>query len=242
MREHQHGLGSTLESAPHHLYSDRAHRLRCVIADGSVAFSAGLAMLLARDHGVDIVGQATSREHFVALVKATHIDVAIIGFEPFRRALEARFDIPDTPALLLRSGHATSDIIEALRADVPGLLSKDASIDDMARALPALVAGRRVYPDGWERALVAWVDQARYRDRKGTIEPLTTREQEIVQLVVDGCSNRQVALVLGIAQQTVKNHLHSVLRKVGGASRNDLVIWALEKGFVRQVDPDSRRH
>lgn len=135
-------------------------------------------------------------------------------------------------------------MIEVLRADVRGLLSKDAPIGDIARALRTLAAGGRIYPEGWERALVDWVDSARYRAKKGPVGPLTARESQVVQLVVDGCSNKQVAQALGIAHQTVKNHIHNIMAKLEIYSRTELVMWALDGRFVRRnpgLGPARRR-
>ena len=221
--------------------SYRAQRIRCVIADKSVALSAGLTVLLESGHDIDVVGTATSRADLVALVSKQAIDVVVVGFEPLREALDACREVRTVPALVLTSSKAKSDVIEALRADVPGLLSKETPIDDVAKALSSLAVGGRAYPEGWERAVVEWVDRSRSHGRKGTIGPLTAREQEIVQLVVNGCSNKQLARTLGIAQQTVKNHLHNIMMKVEVESRTELVMWALDGRFVRQSTPKGER-
>ena len=215
--------------------------IRCIIADKSVALAAGLAVLLEGEDGMEVLGVATRLPELHALVETHEADVLVIGFEPLSRAIEAACLAPQIPALILAPRQARSDVIDALRADVRGLLAKDAAIADVARALRLLASGGRAYPEGWERSLVEWIDRARPAARKRTIPPLTAREQEVVQLVVNGKSNKQVARALGIAQQTVKNHLHNIMNKLAIESRTDLVVWALDGRFVRETSPTNQR-
>ena len=123
-----------------------------------------------------------------------------------------------------------------LRANVSGLLPKDTSVEELVDALRLVGSGGSALPQGWEGALDDWLDGAKRLNRTD-IGPLTTREQQIVRLVVQGHSNKQVARMLGIAPQTVKNHLYSIMKKLKVESRTELVMLVLDGTFVQRPDP-----
>ena len=96
-----------------------------------------------------------------------------------------------------------------------------------------MAAGRTAFPAGWERLLVSRLDGRRPPGhRVGDPVTLTQRERDIVQLIVDGHSNKALAAALEIAHQTAKNHVRHVMAKLRVTSRVQLVAWALERGYV----------
>ncbi|MGH9182099.1 MAG: LuxR C-terminal-related transcriptional regulator [Acidimicrobiales bacterium] len=103
----------------------------------------------------------------------------------------------------------------------------------MRAAIREVAAGRTAFPLGWERLLVSRLDGRRPTGlRRADPVELTPRERDIVQLIVDGQSNKAVATSLGIAHQTAKNHVRHVMAKLAVNSRVQLCAWAIERGYV----------
>ncbi|HTC81551.1 MAG TPA: response regulator transcription factor, partial [Acidimicrobiia bacterium] len=141
--------------------------------------------------------------------------------------------IPDVPVLVLTWSRREDDLLDALRAGATGFLHKEVEPDELLRAIEAVAAGRTAFPPGWERLLVSRLDGHRPPGHR-LHDPvtLTQRERDIVQLIVDGHSNKALAAALGIAHQTAKNHVRHVMAKLRVTSRVQLVAWALERGYV----------
>lgn len=224
-----------LDSAQRHDRLARAGQISCVIGDRSATFSAGLSVVLQRHAGIEVVGQARSEDELSTILGRRPLDVLVLGFEPLSAAISVARATAPVPALILTSSLGPSHVIDALRAGVLGLLSKDAPPDQLREAVQLVASGRRAYPTGWELSVAEWVSNAGRRGRRCEIEPLTVRECDIVQLVVDGLSNKQIARQLGISLQTVKNHVHNVMSKLDMSSRTELVIWAMDGRFSPRV-------
>jgi DNA-binding NarL/FixJ family response regulator len=216
----------------------RSRSVRCLVADRSVAFSAGLAMVLGAGQDAQVVGQASSPADIFAALDGGDVGVLVLGFEPVADALQVVEEAHGVPVLLLSSAYEPADVVAAVRAGARGLMSKEASVEELTGALEVVARGGLAFPAGWEQLLISWAEGSAHGRARGLREPLTAREQEIVQLVVDGYTNKELAKALGIAQQTVKNHLHNIMGKLDVRSRGELLVWALDGRFVA----NRRRH
>jgi two-component system nitrate/nitrite response regulator NarL len=167
-------------------------------------------------------------------VGRTQPDVVLVSFEPPPASLALARVIPDVPVLVLTWSRREDDLLDALRAGATGFLHKEVEPDDLLRAIEAVAAGRTAFPPGWERLLVSRLDGHRPPGHRFQ-DPvtLTQRERDIVQLIVDGHSNKALAASLGIAHQTAKNHVRHVMAKLRVTSRVQLVAWALERGYAQ---------
>lgn len=213
-------------------------RLRCVVGDRSVFFTAGLTFVLA-DDDVAVVGAAEDPAQLPELVAALHPDVVIAAFEPTSDAIAVVPGVQPYPVLVLSWSRRSADLLAALRGGARGFLQKDIRPDDLTRGLRDIVAGRTVMPPGGERVLIDRID-ARIvpRQRHDDRVALTSRELEILDLMIQGASNKDIARHLGIALQTVKNHTRSMLNKVQLSSRSQLVAWATGRGLVPVARPE----
>ncbi|MGH9023949.1 MAG: LuxR C-terminal-related transcriptional regulator [Acidimicrobiia bacterium] len=207
--------------------------VRLVVGDGSVFFAEGLRTVLEGAGQGRMLGHATQPGELVLLARRHDPEVVISSFEPVSHAISAARQISGPPVLILTSSRRQDDLLDALRAGARGLVHKDVPPVDLARALRELRAGRTAFPPGWERLVVSRLDDRRLLPIPGD-EPvsLTQRERDIVQLVVEGYANKALALRLGIAHQTAKNHLRSVMAKVRVTSRIQLCTWAMEQGYM----------
>lgn len=218
--------------------------LRCVVGDRSVFFTEGLRSVLA-DHDVEVVGTAAEPDELPGLVESLGPDLLIAAFEPSDESVRVVPRVHPCPVLVLTWSRRFDDLLDALRGGARGFLHKDVPPPELARGLRDAVAGRTVMPAGAERVLLDQIDarvlpRQRHDDRIG----LTSRELQILDLIVHGASNKEIARTLGIALQTVKNHTRSMMSKAQVASRSQLVAWATGRRLVAVTRPpheDPRR-
>ncbi|MGH3715410.1 MAG: LuxR C-terminal-related transcriptional regulator [Micromonosporaceae bacterium] len=202
-----------------------------VLADTSTFFAEGVIRILDRSQRLRFLGRSRTPQAVVALTRRRTPDVVVAGFEPPASSIELARRL-DAPVVVMTWSWQKQELLGALDAGVKGFLRKDVSATDLEHALLHVAAGGTVAQPGWERGLsdrtlsvLSWV-------RRNNPVNLTRREVEIVQLVVDGHSNKRVAMTLGIAHQTTKNHLHNVMAKVGVSTRAELREWAIGSGYA----------
>lgn len=205
----------------------REGAIRVLVVDDHEVVRAGLRMLLGRATGIEVVGEAADGAAAVEAVAGLAPDVVLMdlsmpeldGVEATRRIAET---YPASRVLVLTSFSDQTRIMDALGAGADGYLLKHSDPDDIAKAI-------RVVHDGGSpldpKAARALLESRRVR----TSGPqLTDREREVLGLVRDGLSNKQIARRLGIAERTVKAHLTSVFQRLGVTDRTQAALWASE--------------
>lgn len=210
-------------------------QVRCVLGDRSVFFSEGLASVLRASGEVAIVGRTQDPDEMPRLVKELSPDLAVISFEPPSTAIAVARQIWDVPVLVLTWSRREDDLFDAMRTGATGFVHKDVSPEELIGSILAVAAGRTAFPPGWERMVVSRLDGgagSSSSQRRQDPVSLTQRERDIVQLIVDGHSNKALATALGIAHQTAKNHVRHVMAKVRVNSRVQLCAWAIERGYA----------
>jgi len=205
--------------------------VRIVIADEYPIFRDGLRRLLETDSGLHIVGEAAVGSMAVALVRELEPDILLLGAapaaEPTRETLRqlAESGVSVRTILLFRSIDLP-EVTDALQFGACGILSKDSAADVLFASIESVMAGH--YWVGYERApdIAAGVRRFAAARRQAQRFGLTRREQEIVQAVIDGDTNKEVARRLSISENTVKRHMMHIFNKVGASSRVELALFA----------------
>jgi DNA-binding NarL/FixJ family response regulator len=124
-------------------------------------------------------------------------------------------------------------VLDALRSGARGYLLKDVTLDELVHAIETLArGGRLVQPAVTAGLLARLTDRGPASAPEQVVEPLTARETEVLRLVAAGLANRQIAEALHLAEGTVKNHVSSVLLKLGVRDRTKAVLRALERGLL----------
>jgi DNA-binding NarL/FixJ family response regulator len=201
----------------------------CLVIDRSPFLAAGMAALLG-PLGIDIVGPAESMPTEID----DRVDCVVVALDPVAASLAIAREGGRHPLLLLVPEVTDPLLFEALRSGTRGVLPRATSPTMLAEALGRVARGGTAFPEGWELRLVRLLDVRPVRGG-GPMDAalgLTPRERQVVQLVVDGCSNKELAGALGIAPQTVKNHLRQVMAKIGVGSRLQLCTWAIGNGLA----------
>jgi DNA-binding NarL/FixJ family response regulator len=228
--------------------SDRA-RWPNAAGDEQYSMRRSIRLLLADDHrmlreglrksldelGFTIVGEARNGVEAVDLAAAVQPDVVLMdvtmpeldGVEATRQLKER---LPNTFVIMLTM-HADQDVLtEAIRAGANGYLVKDCSTDEIASAIDSVVVGETALSPRLAASMLAEVrrqDSAIQSERV-----ITPREEEVLQLIADGCSTPEVAEQLFISQKTVKNHLASIYQKLDARDRTQAVLQAVRMGIV----------
>ena len=185
--------------------------------------------------GFTIVAEARNGLEALDLAASVRPDVILMDVTmPELDGVEATRQIkarqPDVRIVILTM-HADHDILsEAIRAGANGYLVKDCSTDEIAQAIEAVAGGETALSPGLAASMLAEV--RRQENGKQPERVITAREEEVLQLIADGCSTPEVAEQLFISQKTVKNHLASIYQKLDARDRTQAVLQAVRMGIV----------
>ncbi len=215
--------------------------VRVLLADDQALFREALATLLAVHEDVEVVGEAGNGDE--ALRKAAELapDVVLMDLRmPVLDGIAAtrrlRVEQPDVRVIALTTFDDDEDVFAALRAGAVGYLLKDVSSARLVEAVHAAARGESVLQPSVAAKVVARFaqlpDTASAQRPQPLVVPLSDRELEVVRLLADGRSNREIAADLFLAEGTVKNHVTNVLSKLGARDRTQAALRARELGLL----------
>lgn len=197
------------------------------------AVRAGLRALLASDERLDVVAEVAAVEELSEAVRGC--DVVLIDLDPSASA-EGSGEILDLPLELglLFLGPIAGDarLPELLGDRAWAYLSREAGPAELARAIEAVAEGLVVIQPALASRLFGPMHVRTLAEVSGELEPLTNREQEVLQQVAQGLPNKLIAIRLGISEHTVKFHITSILSKLGAASRTEAVRLGARRGLI----------
>lgn len=207
--------------------------MRVLIADDHGIVRSGLRVLLESHGSIEVVAEAENGREAVELAVAVQPDLAILDVKmPELSGLEATREIRDAApgvAVLILSMHDEERyLFEALKAGASGYVLKRAADTDLLEAIGAVERGEPFLTPEAQRALITDV----LGEGSGAEAALTPREEEVVKLVAEAHTNRQIAELLGLAEKTVENHRANAMRKLGMRDRVELVRYAIRRGLI----------
>ncbi|AGM06781.1 response regulator [Amycolatopsis keratiniphila] len=210
--------------------------VRVLIVDDQALFREALATLLEVQPEIDVVGEAANGEEAVRLCAELSPDVALMDLRmPVLDGIAAtarlRAEQPGVRVLALTTFDDDEDVFAALRAGAVGYLLKDVSSTRLVEALVAAQRGESVLQPSVAAKLVARVARLPAETPRPSVTPLSDRELEVVRLLADGRSNREIAKTLFLAEGTVKNLVTSVLSKLQVRDRTQAALRAKELGL-----------
>jgi DNA-binding NarL/FixJ family response regulator len=232
--------------------------IRVVLADDQAVVRDGLVLLLSATDDIEVLAAAADGEDAVRQVVAHQPDVALLdlrmpGLDGAQVTAALAEQAPQVRVLILTTYADDEAVLPALRSGAAGYLTKDASGEDLVAAIRDVAAGRTVLDPGVQRRLVellragptpvepapAGPDPDTPAAGPATVEPtegLTRREVDVVRLVAEGLTNRQIARRLVLSEATVKTHLNHVLAKLDVDGRPGLMAWAWRHGYADPAD------
>jgi len=214
--------------------------LRVVVADDQEIIRTGLRMILNAQPDIEVVGEAADGCEAVALARRLRPDVCLFdirmphldGIEATRQLAGPAVDDPLAVVVI-----TTFDVDEyvhgALKAGAHGFLLKDAGPELLVQAVRVAARGDAlIAPNVTVRLLTAFSNRRAETPRAQPVEPLTSREEEVLVTVARGRTNAEIADELYISLSTVKTHLASLMTKLGARNRVEIAMWAYETGRI----------
>ncbi|WP_431047853.1 response regulator [Streptomyces sp. P1-3] len=207
--------------------------MRVLLVDDHQVVRRGLRTFLEVQDDIEVVGEAADGDEGVTRAQELRPDVILMdvkmpgtdGIEALRRLREA-----DNPArvLVVTSFTEQRTVIPALRAGAAGYVYKDVDPDALAGAIRSVHAGHVLLQPEVAGALLSQEESGGGGGRGGT---LTEREREVLALIADGRSNREIARALVLSEKTVKTHVSNILMKLDLADRTQAALWAVRHGI-----------
>ena len=207
--------------------------IRVVLADDHVVVRQGLKSLLERE-GFQVVAEASDGQEALGHVQSLQPDIAVIDISmPIRNGLDAARDIarlsPKTKTILLTQHDEDEYISEALDAGMKGYVLKSQASSDLILAIQQVCRGLVYLSPGVSNAVME-----AYRSKsKRPVDPLTTRERQVLQLIAEGKSTKDIASLLCISVKTAESHRTRLMRKLDIHETASLVLYAVRRRIVR---------
>ena len=216
-------------------------RIRVLVVDDQALFREALVALLAVQAGIDVVGEAANGQEAIEAVGRLRPDVVLMDLRmPVLDGVGAtrrlRVDHPGVRVLALTTFDGDAEVFPALRAGAVGYLLKDATTERLVEAVVAADRGESVLTPSVAAKLIARVatlpDPAPGPAPQPLVDPLTDRELEVLRHLAAGKSNREIAQAVFLTEGTVKNHVTSILAKLGARDRTQAALRASALGLL----------
>ena len=221
-------------------------RTKIMLVDDHALFRVGMRQILEREPDFDIVGEADDGRDAFNMAVETTPDIVLLdlslpapgGIETTQRI---KREVPSTGIVALAVAEDEDQLFEAIKAGAAAFILKDINPDDLVTIIRRVRAGEylindKVFsrPSVASRVLKEFRELAVYGQEATPIfAPLSPREVEILDNIAKGMTNKQVAYALTISEQTVKNHMSSILRKLSVNDRTQAVVYAMKQGWIR---------
>lgn len=217
------------------------HVIRVMIADDHPIFREGLESLLRTQGDFQVVGIAETGLQAVETARQVRPDVILmdlrmpdLGGVGATTALHAQ--MPEVKVLVLTTYDSDADILRAIEAGAVGYLLKDVPYQELFTAIRAIARGeRRLAPSMLSSVVAERLIRRAVQHPRSALSALTPREQDVLEWIAQGVSNKRIARELGVGEATVKSHLLRVYEKLGVQGRTAAVLRAMEQGLLRPV-------
>jgi DNA-binding NarL/FixJ family response regulator len=214
------------------------NQIRVLLADDHTMIRAGLRLVVVAQPDLTVVGEANDGREAVAMAEKLKPDVVVMDIGmPSLNGIEAcrhvHATLPDTHVVMLSMHSDEGYVLRALKAGAKAYLLKDSAEADLTGAIRAVAAGKSFFSPSVGRVLLQ--DYMRKLERTGaedSYELLSPREREVLQLVAEGKSSKEIALLLSLSVYTVETHRAKVMQKLNLHNIPELILYAVRKGII----------
>jgi len=218
--------------------------LKVVVVDDHPFFRQGVRDVLDKEADIDVIAESGDGQEALDLLRTIRPDVVLMDVNlPTMNGLQVtqklKNQCPDINVIILTAYDDEEQIYHAIRIGASAYFAKDVDPNhllDTVRTVAEgyyVIATKRMTPGQAEQWLLERYRRYGLKPEDTTFSPLTDREMEILEQIIEGLSNKEIAFRLNISQQTVKNHITSILAKLNLADRTQAAIYALRHGWVR---------
>ncbi len=224
-------------------------KTRVVIVDGHTLFRRGVRNILELEDDIEVVGEAGSGREAISVVEELTPDVILMDLTlPAPNGIETtqriKRELPHTGVIVLAPNDDEDQLFDAIKAGAAAYVLKDIDPTDLIAIIRRVRAGEYLINDKVfskpavaSRVLKEFRELAVYgADAQPIFAPLSPREVEILDNIAQGMTNKQVAYALSISEQTVKNHMSSILRKLAVNDRTQAVVYAMRQGWIKMPE------
>jgi DNA-binding NarL/FixJ family response regulator len=202
-------------------------KIRILVAEDHLVARVGVSTIVNMQPDMTVVAEASNGQQAVELFRKHRPDVTLLdlrmpGMGGVEAATAIRAEFPSARMIALTTYGGDEDIRRALAAGVLAYLTKDVLHDELLKAIRAVHEGQTYLPAGVAAALAAQLPRP----------DLSAREVQVLELIVRGLANKQIAYTLSIAEHTVKNHVKSILSKLGAQDRTQAATAAIQRGII----------
>ncbi len=212
--------------------------LRVLLADDHTIIRAGLRLVVEQQPDFTVVGEAENGRQAVSMAESLKPDVVVMdigmpGLNGIEACLQIREAHPDIEVVMLSMHSDEGYVLRSLKAGARAYLLKDSAEADLARAIRAAADGKSFFSPAVGKVLLE--DYMRKLQRTGaedSYELLSPREREILQLVAEGKSSKEIATLLNLSVYTVETHRAKLMQKLNLRSVPELILYAVRKGII----------
>jgi two-component system response regulator NreC len=213
-------------------------KTRVLLADDHQLMRSGVRLMLEREPDITVVGEASDGREAVALAKTLKPEVVVMDIGmPNLNGIEAALQMtqldPELAVVMLSMHSDESYVLRASKAGARGYLLKDSAEVDLIKAVHVVAGGKSFFSPAVSKVLLD--DYVRKLSRSGTEDAydlLTPREREILQLIAEGKSNKDVANLLNLSVYTVESHRSNLMEKLNLKGVPELILYAVRKGII----------
>ena len=214
------------------------------IIDGQPLFRQGIRTSLSNLPDVEVCGESEVNELALSTIEASPPDVVLLdivvpSLEGLKLCRALKKHLPGTSVIVITPQPDDEQILEAIKAHASAYLSRTVTIEELAQTIRRCSQGEHPIneslvgrPKLAEQVLQQFYELSTEKEAASFISPLTPRETEILDYMAQGYLNKQIADVLNVSEQTIKNHITSILRKLNANARTQAVIVAIKKGLI----------
>ena len=214
------------------------------IIDGQPLFRQGIRTSLSNLPDVEVCGESEVNELALSTIEASPPDVVLLdivvpSLEGLKLCRALKKHLPGTSVIVITPQPDDEQILEAIKAHASAYLSRTVTIEELAQTIRRCSQGEHPIneslvgrPKLAEQVLQQFYELSTEKEAASFISPLTPRETEILDYMAQGYLNKQIADVLSVSEQTIKNHITSILRKLNANARTQAVIVAIKKGLI----------
>lgn len=224
--------------------ADQHQKKKVLIADEQPIFRQGIRSSLNQIADIDICGEVGNGDELMSAVNALFPDVVLLDInlstgDGSDLAKAVKQQLPSVAVILLSPKPTDEELFQAIKSRVTGYLKRDVSLEELVNTIRRAAAGEHpindtlvAQPKVAAQVLQQFQDLSWGRGIESFVSPLTPRETEILTYMAKGYLNKQIADSLFISEQTIKNHITSILRKLDANARTEAVVTALKRGLI----------
>ena len=224
--------------------ADKSERIKLYLADEQPLFRQGIRTALTEETSLEVSGEFASGQELLEAVNSGDVNVILLDIKlPPSGGLDLTMSIkrqlPSIAVILLSSEASEDELFEAIKARASAYLSRNVRKEELIDTILTSAAGKHPINESFlsqpkvaERVLGQFQDLSWGQGVESFVSPLTARETEILNYMAQGYLNKQIANALSISEQTIKNHITSILRKLDANARTQAVVIAVKRGLI----------